>query len=243
MGSRTGINLKFEDRACLPDRQGSKIENRRRDQLLRSSILDPPFSAITRPISASLAVLFLLLFAGVAQAQTASLGGTVIDVTGAVVPGTRLTVTEAGRKLSRTTESDAGGNYLFTALPPGGYELKAEQSDFKTFVRAGITLEVNQSARLDVSLQVGATTDTITIAGQTPLISTQDTTLGGVIENRRIMETPLNGRYFLDLANLLLRGADVELYGADGDERESGQFRRGEADAGAAWGRQFVPTD
>ncbi len=147
--------------------------------------------------------LLIIVLAGVARAQTASLSGTVTDPSGGVIPGVSLTLTELGRKLTRTTISDDGGNYAFTSLWPGKYELKAEQPGFKTFVHSGITLEVDQRTQLNVTLQVGEVGETVTVTGEPPLVRTQDTTLGGVVENRRIMEMPLNGRFFLDLANLL----------------------------------------
>lgn len=143
------------------------------------------------------------LAAGGAWAQTGSIGGTVTDQSGAVVPGVDLTLTEVERKLSRSTKTDAGGNYLFTSLPPGNYEIRAERAGFKTFVQSGLTLEVDQRTRLDVVLQVGAVGETVSVTAELPLVSSENINFGGVVENRRILEMPLNGRFFLDLANLL----------------------------------------
>ncbi len=147
--------------------------------------------------------IWLVLVPGQLLAQTGSIGGTVADQSGALVPGVELSLTEVERKLSRTTRTDAGGNYLFSSLSPGSYEIKAERTGFKTFVQSGLTLEVDQRTRLDIVLQVGAVGETISVTGELPLVSTENTSFGGVVENRRIMEMPLNGRFFLDLANLL----------------------------------------
>jgi hypothetical protein len=149
------------------------------------------------------AIVLWLLCAGALRAQTGSIGGTITDQSGAVVPGAALTLTEVDRKLIRTTESDASGNYLLSSLPSGRYEMKAEHAGFKTFLQSGLTLEVDQRTRLDVALQVGAVGETVSVTSELPLVTTESTTVGGVVENRRIVEMPLNGRFFLDLANLL----------------------------------------
>ncbi len=123
------------------------------------------------------------------------MSGTVKDAKGAVITCAHLTLTETTRNLVRTRETDGNGNFAFTALTPGAYELKAEQAGFKTYIQSGIQLEVDQSARVEISLQVGAVSETVTVVGETPLVRTQDINFGGVVENRRIMEMPLNGRF------------------------------------------------
>lgn len=158
-----------------------------------------------RPMRVGAIVALLSLFASVgpAWAQNAVLVGTVRDATGAAVPQASLTLSDLQKGLSLSTQSDNNGNYEFPTVRPGNYSLKAERNGFKTFLQSGITLEVDQRAVLDVTLQVGSLTETVTVVGELPLIRTQDATVGGVVENRRIIEMPLNGRFFLDLANLL----------------------------------------
>jgi Carboxypeptidase regulatory-like domain len=148
--------------------------------------------------------LMLAAFSSGAFAQSnATLQGTVTDQSGAVVAGAKVTVRNLATSFERITQTDSGGNYQVAALPPGSYQLKAELNGFKTFVQTSLTLEVDQNARLDIALQVGAASETVTVTSDAPLVRTTDTTVGGVVENRRIMEMPLNGRFFLDLANLL----------------------------------------
>lgn len=148
--------------------------------------------------------LVLAAFSSITFAQsTATVQGTVTDPSGAVISGAKVTVRNQATSFERTTQTDSAGNYQVAALPPGSYQLKAEQSGFKTFVHINLTLEVDQNARLDIALQVGAANETVTVTAEAPLVRTTDTTVGGVVENRRIMEMPLNGRFFLDLANLL----------------------------------------
>lgn len=108
-----------------------------------------------------------------------------------------MTNTATGAVRAVTTNSD--GIYSFPALLPGVYNLKIEQGGFKTAVRDNIQLEVQQTARIDVQLEVGAVGETVTIAGGTPLLAQESTTVGTVIENKRIVDLPLNGRNFLQL--------------------------------------------
>src|SRR5574341_1241810 len=92
-------------------------------------------------ISSCAPALWLVFGCTLLRAQTGSIGGTVTDPSGAVVPGATLNLTEVDRQLVRTTASDDGGNYLFSSLPSGRYELKAEKAGFKTFVQSGLRLE------------------------------------------------------------------------------------------------------
>jgi len=103
-------------------------------------------------------VLFLVIEnRAVAQQATAQLTGTVKDQTGAVVAGVKLTLKNSDTGIARETTSDKNGSYLFTLVPIGTYELSAEQKGFKTYVQEGITLDVNQNAKVDITTQLGET--------------------------------------------------------------------------------------
>ena len=158
-------------------------------------------------LSAKLNVVLLsFVFTGTlafAQLPTAAVLGVVKDPSGAVVPQTNLTLTSQQSGVALSTQADAVGNYEFPRVAPGSYTLQAKHEGFKASVQPAFTLEIDQRMRLDVTLEVGSVAETVTVTTEVPLVRTLDSTVGGVVENRRIEEMPLNGRYFLDLANLL----------------------------------------
>ena len=134
------------------------------------------------------------------QAQTASVSGVIKDSSGGVVSGATVKLKDAGRGSTRTTQSDSDG-YRFALLPPGEYELEVAASGFDTLRHTGIVLQVDERQRLDVALQVGAVATTVEITGAASGVQTETgLSVGAVIENRRVMELPLNGRNFIDLA-------------------------------------------
>lgn len=151
---------------------------------------------------AALAALFGFCLSPFASAQNAALSGTVKDAAEAVVPEVSITLTNAETQVSQKTTSDDSGNYEFSAVKPGAYSLKAERTGFKAFVQQNIILAVDQRARVDVSLQVGATADTVTVSESVTGVQTDTSSLGEVIETKKIVDIPLNGRFFLDLALL-----------------------------------------
>src|SRR5512133_3198462 len=135
-------------------------------------------------------------------AQNASLVGTVRDPQSAVVPGATVTLTNNETRIAKTVNSDEEGNYEFSAVRPGPYNLKVERPGFSTWVRTDLVLAVDQRVRADVPLQVGEASTLITIEGQSQGVQTESSSVGEVIETKKIVEIPLNGRFFLDLALL-----------------------------------------
>ncbi|MBZ5626941.1 MAG: TonB-dependent receptor, partial [Acidobacteriia bacterium] len=148
------------------------------------------------------AVVFLALSALPLTAQNASLVGTVKDQQGGAVPGATVTLTGQNTGVSQTSVADAGGNYEFSTVRPGSYKLKAEQKGFQTFAQTGVVLAVDDRVRVDPVLEVGETSTVITVDAAPAAVSTETSSLGSVVENRKIVEIPLNGRFFLDLALL-----------------------------------------
>ncbi len=138
-----------------------------------------------------------------AQAPTGEITGTVTDASGAVVGGATVTVTNPGTNASRQVKTNTAGVYDLPALTPGRYNLKVEMTGFTTQVRSDIDLQVGQVARLDFPLQVGSVTETIEVTGGAPVLETETTAIGTVVENRRIEELPLNGRNYLQLTSLI----------------------------------------
>ncbi len=139
---------------------------------------------------------------GYAQ-STSTLEGVVKDPSGAVVPGANVSASEMSTGLIRSAKSDAGGYYSLLSLPVGTYDLTVSSTGFKTTVLHGITLRVDQTAAVNVDLEVGQISQRVAVQGSTPLVDTATTSVGGVVENKQIMSMPLNGRHFLQLGLLI----------------------------------------
>ena len=138
----------------------------------------------------------------VSQVASAELSGTVFDVSGSVVPGGKVTATNLATNVSRIAESGKDGSYVLTQLPPGDYTLSVEAPGFRKLVQSGITLQINQQARVDLSLQLGQLADTVEITGQPPLLEAESSSLGTVVNEQLVNQLPLNGRNFIQLATL-----------------------------------------
>jgi hypothetical protein len=137
-----------------------------------------------------------------AQSNTAELGGSVKDHSGGALASARVTLvhTATGVKTTRTT--DEAGRFLFPSLAVGEYSISTEMTGFKTSVQNSIILQVGQTRRLEIVLEVGNVTAYVTIAGSEPLLNSTSAEVSEVMENQRIVALPLNGRQFLQLALL-----------------------------------------
>ena len=125
------------------------------------------------------------------------------DGSGAVVPGATITARNTATSFSRSGSSDEAGAYLITNLPVGPYSLLIEKAGFKSFVQDGITLQVNEGARVDSVLSVGQVTDTVEVSAAAVNVDTRSTTVGSVVDRLRVQELPLNGRNVMELAKLI----------------------------------------
>jgi len=128
--------------------------------------------------------------------------GVVTDPSGSIILGATVTVINSQTNVARTTTTNSAGNYAFPALQPGVYNVKAEMQGFQVEVREGVELQVEQIARIDFHLRIGAVTQTVEVAGGAPLLTTESATVGTVIDNDRIVGLPLNGRSFTQLIAL-----------------------------------------
>jgi carboxypeptidase family protein len=143
---------------------------------------------------------FVLCAPGVAQ-TLGTITGEVKDSSGAVIPGATVTVTNTATNATRTTVSNAVGLYDVPALPPGPYTVKSEIDGFKPGSR-NVELQVQQTLRVDFALELATVSESLIVTGVSPLVETSNATVGTVIENRRIVELPLNGRNYLQLVAL-----------------------------------------
>jgi len=141
-------------------------------------------------------VVCVVLYVPLASAQTftATIVGTVHDATGAVVPQAKVVAINTGTNARAEAFSDEQGNFTVWSLPPGPYVLEAEAAGFKKLVRSGIVLQVQQQARLDLTLELGAITESISVTAAASRLESTTSTLGKVVENRRIRDLPLNSR-------------------------------------------------
>jgi hypothetical protein len=137
-----------------------------------------------------------------AQLQAGRIEGIVSDPQHAVVTDATVTVTNTGTNISETVKTDSSGNYTVTPLDPGTYTVSAGAAGFQTTVRNGIELSVGQSAEVDLGLVIGATATRVEVNTTTPILNTESGSLGQVISNTQVVDLPLNGREFTELAQL-----------------------------------------
>lgn len=136
-------------------------------------------------------------------AQEARLSGTIIDPTGAVIPGVTITVNQTQQNISFTGKSNSVGQYLFPRLPIGSYAVKAEAPGFKTFLQSALMLTTNADALLDIKMEVGSTREQISVSAQASRVSTETATIQQLVDAQRIVDLPLNGRNVMTLATLV----------------------------------------
>jgi hypothetical protein len=137
-----------------------------------------------------------------AQKTTATILGTVTDPSGGAVSGGNVAARNVATGLERTSITDTSGFYRLELLPVGTYTVTVEKLGFKKQVLTGIVLQIDQEARIDAALQIGEVTEQVEVSSAPPLAETTNATIGDVIENRRIVTLPLNGRNFQQLALL-----------------------------------------
>jgi len=151
--------------------------------------------------SLALCLLFLSRSA-FAQADKASIVGTVTDPTGAVMAGATVRATALATNQERTTASNDAGNYEFPFLPAGDYKLRVESSGFQAVDVKAFTIQVGQAARIDVSLKPGQVSERVEVSASSLGLQTESASVGTVIDNTKIIQLPLNGRSFIQLALL-----------------------------------------
>src|SRR5262245_49039910 len=150
-----------------------------------------------------IAVLAVLVSTPLAYGQSAQGGlrGVVKDPQG-VIPGVTVTLTNEGNNTTRETVTNGVGEYSFPAIDPGRYSVKASVPGYKTFERKGITIGVQSFVGLDITLEVGALEETITVTGESPLIETTNASTGDVLDTKTLETIPTAGRSVFLMANL-----------------------------------------
>jgi Carboxypeptidase regulatory-like domain len=150
--------------------------------------------------------LVTLLFAfsslALSQENQATITGQVQDSSGAGVAGAAVTARDVQTGLARSITTNQSANYTISLLPIGTYELTVEKPGFEKLVKTGIVLQIDEHARVDFLLKVGATSSTVEVTADVPLTQTDSSSTGAVIDNTKVVELPLNGRQFYSLALL-----------------------------------------
>jgi hypothetical protein len=147
------------------------------------------------------------LFAQASTGAVAQISGSVSDPAGAVVPGAQVTATQTSTGFTRAAVTGADGTYVLPNLSVGPYELQVVSSGFKTYSQTGIVLEVSDSVTVNIKLEIGSTSQNITVSADASMVNTESSSVSTVIENSRVVDLPLNGRNLTQL--VLLAGAAV----------------------------------
>lgn len=151
----------------------------------------------------SLAVMLLFLgMSAMAQVESGKVVGTVHDSSGAVLAGTKVTVTNVDTNVTHVVTTNDAGEYSVAELQPGTYTVVGEHEGFKKAQQTPFKLDVNQVVRVDLSLPVGSVNETMTVTAAEPLVESETSSIGQVIEQNRVNDLPLNGRDFVQLAYL-----------------------------------------
>src|SRR5213592_4846454 len=149
------------------------------------------------------ALLFALTVCVAAQVTTADVVGRVTDSSGAVLPGVTVVIENLGTGAARSAVSSDTGDYVFNLLPAGRYSVRFELPGFKTYTVVSIVLAAGDRARIDAQMTVGAVNETVNVEEQTPLLQTDTATLGTAITGKLVQDLPLNGRNYVQLAQLV----------------------------------------
>src|SRR5215813_9244975 len=158
-----------------------------------------------------------------AQTPSGEISGVISDSNGSVVAGVKITLTNPATNAVREVQSNDSGLYAIPALPPGIYTLKVEKTGFRAVERRNIEVLVGSANRIDVTLEVGEMTNTVEIIGGAPVLQSENASIGTVIENRSIVELPLNGRNYLQLTSLIPGATTYGPASAQGQQRMGGQ--------------------
>ena len=145
---------------------------------------------------------FVITTSGFAQTTSTSIVGTVTDATGASISSSKVTATNIKTNVSSTTVTTETGDYAFPILDVGEYQVSVDQPGFKPEIRKGILLQVNEKVRVDFRLQVGSQTEQVTVTAEATNLRTDEASVGGTVEQRRLVELPMNGRNVGNFATL-----------------------------------------
>lgn len=157
-----------------------------------------------------------------AQTVSGSISGVVTDPSGAAIPSASVTLKSQDTGTVSKTTTNTSGVYGFPVVPVGHYNVTVDAKGFKTYVQSGITLLINQSLRLDAKLTIGSAQQSVEVSAQAVQVATESTSLGDVIESKKMLSLPLNGRSYIDLLGLQAGVVPQTTTGSLGDRPTAG---------------------
>src|SRR2546422_3815106 len=184
----------------------------------------------------SLSLVFLSCPFVQGQSTYGSIAGSVTDPSGAAIPDAQVTLTNLGTAEKRTQPTGADGLYSFVNLLPGNYRIEVEKQGFKRITREPVVVQVQQSTKIDVALQVGQVSETVEVIAETPLLQSETSSLGQVVEQRKANELPLNGRNIYNL--ITLSPGAVAQGGSGGTPVGQNPFSWGNYQVGGSFGNE-----
>ncbi len=150
------------------------------------------------------------LFVSLAFAQgIGTIHGTVTDASGRAVAQAKVVAVLEERKTTRSIETDSEGSYVFPSLPIGKYAVRVEAPGFKTFSQTGVELTSNENARVDAVLEVGSLNQSVSVVAEAAGVDSRSSTVGTLLDSRRVVELPINGRNIISLVGLLPGASQV----------------------------------
>src|SRR5271156_1324589 len=171
-----------------------------------------------------------------AQSTFGSISGSVTDASGSAVPDAQVTLTDIGTAAKQTYTTGSDGLYQFVNLNPGEYRVDFEKAGFKHTKRDSVVVQVQQAARIDAVMEVGAVNQTVEVTAENPLLTPTDTSLGQVIDERSTNEIPLNGRNVFNL--ITLSPAAIAQGGSGGSQVGQNPFSWGNYQVGGSFGNE-----
>jgi len=158
-------------------------------------------SRVSHVVATTIAV-FLICLPLFSQTNQGRILGDVLDQSGGAIVGATVTVTDVARGVSRALVTDSAGEYSAPSLLPGTYTVRVEAKGFRPVEHTGVLVQVGEDIRVDLTVQPGEQTQTVTVTAEIPQVETTSATLGGALGNTTISELPMNGRDFTTLLSL-----------------------------------------
>lgn len=185
------------------------------------------------------AMLIVCASAAVAQTALGTITGTVVDPTGAPIPNVEITARATATSLTFSAKSNDSGVYVIPSVPIGEFTVVATATGFKQVQRTGVNVEVSQRLRLDFNMEIGSASESVDVTAEIPRVQTEDSSLGTVVERKRIEDLPLNGRHVFNLVKVV-PGVVPRSNSTDGFAEVNNQtFSQMRINGGPAYGNQF----